>query len=260
MALPGPNQLESHNLVSWSQQAERFQKNKTWGKTHWCSLLSSANTSMRTAIKVDLPRTRLQCKICHVPLHISVPLSFLFLGPSLTGSSCCLPPSVSFLFPLCASGKDAGCFEMKGWQEGWGRGGDIKTQRQQWKVMCGDKTSQWCFCCELECLYYVLPPKRCLMSYPAGLWVVAETGLIDFLTLHNAGLCSIKRNHQMAVLGFRTFWRLPCLPWYICLGQIIMGQKRFRLRFREISSSLHNENVFIYLLQTSLFIHLFITN
>lgn len=114
---------------------------------------------------------------------------YLFLGPSLSGSSCCIPPSVSFLFPLCASGKVAGCFEMKGWQEGWGRGGGIKTQRQQWKVMCGDKTSQWCFCSELECLYYVLPPKRCLMSYPAGLWVVAETGLIDFLTLHNAGLC-----------------------------------------------------------------------
>lgn len=164
MALPGPNQLESHSLVSWSQQDERFQKNKTWGKTHSCSLLSSANTSVGTAIKDDLPRARLQCKICHVPFHLSVPLSFLFLGPSLSGSSCRLPPSVSFLFSLCASGKVVGCFEMKGWQEGWGRGEGIKPQKQQWKVMCGDKTRQWCFCGELGCLCYVLLPKRCLMS------------------------------------------------------------------------------------------------
>jgi len=76
------------------------------------------------------------------------------------------------------------CIEMKGWQEGWGC---ISTQKQQWKVMCSDKTSQWCFCVELGCLYYVLPPRRCLMRYPAGLWVVAEIGMIDFPTLHNAG-------------------------------------------------------------------------
>lgn len=171
---------------------------------------------------------------------------FCSLVPPCLGLLAAFPPLFLFYFLSVLQVRTR---DVLRWKAGRRDGveGEIKTQRQQWKVMCGDKTSQWCFCGELECLYYVLPPKRCLMSYPAGLWVVAETGLIDFLTLHNAGLCSIKHNHQMAVLGFRTFWRLPCLPWFICLGQIIMGQKRFRLRFREISSRLHNKMyLFIY--------------
>lgn len=121
-------------------------------------------------------------RICHVCLYLSVSPTPTPLLVLLAAS----PPCVPFLFSLSVSGRVVKYIEMKVWWEGWGC---ISTKRQRWKVMCSDKTSQWCFCVELGCLYYVLPPRRCLMRYPAGLWVVTEIGLIDFPTLHNARLC-----------------------------------------------------------------------
>jgi len=142
------------------------------------------------AIKDHLPRTRL---VMSVSIYLFLPLfcSSVSQHPSPSHQHFLVllisfPPLFFFYYySLSVSGMTLGpCIEMKGWQEGWGC---ISTQKQQWKVMCGDKTSQWCFCVELGCLYYVLPPRRCLMRYPAGLWVVAEIGMIDFPTLHNAG-------------------------------------------------------------------------
>lgn len=145
-------------------------------------------------------------KTCHVCFHLSVSPSFCSLvnpPPTNTFWFFLLPSHLcSFFYSLSVSGRVVGCIEMKGWQEGWGC---ISTQRQQWKVMCGDKTSQWCYCVELGCLYYVLPFRRCLMSYPAGLWLVAEIGMIDFPTLHNAG----QLKHDWAV----STWTTRCQSW-----------------------------------------------
>lgn len=109
MAFPGPNQLESHNLVSWSQQAQCFQKNKTWGKTHWCSLLSSANTSVGTAIKVDLPRTILVSVRFAMSLSIYLFLfRFCSLVPPCLGLLAAFPPLflLYFLSVLQVSWRD----------------------------------------------------------------------------------------------------------------------------------------------------------
>lgn len=105
--------------------------------------------------------------------YLTVSLSFCSLV--LFGSSCCLSAKISvpLSVSLCISRGVAGFWR-------WKNGGR--------KAICGDKSSQWCFSIELGLLCYVLPPRRCLMRYPAGLWVVAKIGLIDFPTLHNAGL------------------------------------------------------------------------
>lgn len=130
------------------------------------------------AIKDHLPRTRLAMS---VSIYLFLPLFCSLVNPPPPPTNTfwfflLLSHLCSFFYSLSVSGRVVGCIEMKGWQEGWGC---ISTQRQQWKVMCGDKTSQWCFCVELGCLYYVLPPRIYLMRYPAGLWVVAEIGMFD---------------------------------------------------------------------------------